>query len=63
MQKSLEGEETVNCASTLTLMANCYTKLKEFDLALDYVSRVLNKLFKIFFLISLNSNNDQNIIF
>lgn len=47
MQKSIEGEETINCASTLTLIANCLTKKKQYDEALDYIERVLPKIFNI----------------
>lgn len=44
MQKSIEGEETINCASTLTLIANCLTKKKQYDEALDYIERAIRKI-------------------
>ena len=44
IQKSLEGEDSISCLPTLTLMANCYTKMKEYDVALEYIDNVTSKL-------------------
>lgn len=34
------GEEDINCASIMTLLANCYTKTQDYDQALEYISKV-----------------------
>ncbi len=47
LQKALEmtqlcyGEEDINCASIMTLLANCYTKTQDYDQALEYISKVM----------------------
>ncbi len=46
IQKSVFGEEESNqgnsttVTQTLTLIANCYTKMKEYDTALEYMAKV-----------------------
>jgi tetratricopeptide (TPR) repeat protein len=46
LQKALEmtqacyGDDNINCAGIMTLLANCYTKTNDYDQALDYMSRV-----------------------
>ena len=34
------GEEDINCASIMTLLANCSTKINDYDQALNYISKV-----------------------
>jgi len=40
MAKKLFGEEDSRCAGILTLVANCYVKMKEYDTALEYMGKV-----------------------
>ena len=38
------GEEDINCASIMTLLANCYTKTQDYDQALEYISKVMKRI-------------------
>ena len=40
IQLSVFGDDNINSATTLTLIANCYTKIKEYDKALEYIGKV-----------------------
>ncbi len=40
MAKSLFGENESRCAGILTLVANCFVKMKEYDKALEYMEKV-----------------------
>ena len=40
MTQMCYGEDDINCASIMTLLANCYTKTNEYDQALEFISKV-----------------------
>jgi hypothetical protein len=48
LQKALEmtqacyGEDNINCAGIMTLLANCYTKTQDYDQALEAMSKVVH---------------------
>ena len=42
MTRLYYGEEDINCASIMTLLANCSTKSNNYDQALNYISKVLS---------------------
>jgi len=40
IQKQMGGEEDPKSAPTLTLISNCFTKMKDYDNALEYIGKV-----------------------
>ena len=44
MTQMCYGEDDINCASIMTLLANCYTKTNEYDQALEFISKVYQKI-------------------
>lgn len=40
MAKNIFNENDNRCAGILTLVSNCFVKMKEFDKALDYMGKV-----------------------